>query len=62
MRAVVDVEEDASGRACLVVTELPFQVNPDNLATKIAELAREGRSPASPTSSTKAAAGPASAW
>jgi DNA gyrase subunit A len=43
MRAVVDVDEDARGRACLIVTELPFQVNPDNLATKIAELAREGK-------------------
>jgi len=43
MRAVVDVEEDAKGRACLVVTELPYQVNPDNLASKIAELVRDGR-------------------
>ncbi len=43
MRAVVEVEEDRKGRACLVVTELPYQVNPDNLATKIAELARDGR-------------------
>jgi len=43
MRAVVEVEEDRKGRANLVVTELPYQVNPDNLAAKIAELAREGR-------------------
>jgi DNA gyrase subunit A len=43
MRAVVTVEEDARGRACLVVTELPYQVNPDNLASKIAELVRDGR-------------------
>jgi DNA gyrase subunit A len=43
MRAVVEVEEDARGRTCLVARELPFQVNPDNLATKIAELVREGR-------------------
>jgi DNA gyrase subunit A len=43
MRAVVEVEEDPRGRAMLVVTELPFQVNPDNLALKIAELVREGR-------------------
>jgi DNA gyrase subunit A len=43
MRAVVDIDEDARGRACLVVTELPYQVNPDNLALKIAELVREGR-------------------
>ncbi len=43
MRAVVNVDEDARGRACLVVTELPYQVNPDNLASKIAELVRDGR-------------------
>jgi len=43
MRAVVEVEEDARDRTCLVVTELPFQVNPDNLATKIAELVKDGR-------------------
>ncbi len=43
MRAVVDVDEDARGRACLIVTELPYQVNPDNLALKIAELVREGK-------------------
>ncbi len=43
MRAVVDVEEDRRGRPCLVVTELPYQVNPDNLANKIAELVKDGR-------------------
>src|ERR1700723_437192 len=43
MRAVVDIDEDARGRACLIVTQLPYQVNPDNLALKIAELVREGR-------------------
>ncbi|HEX6525778.1 MAG TPA: DNA gyrase subunit A [Streptosporangiaceae bacterium] len=43
MRAVVDIEEDSRGRICLVVKELPFQVNPDNLASKIAELVREGK-------------------
>jgi len=42
MRAVVDVEE-IHGRTSLVVTELPYQVNPDNLAIKIAELVKEGR-------------------
>ena len=42
MRAVVNVEE-IQGRTCLVVTELPYQVNPDNLANKIAELVREGK-------------------
>ncbi|MGI5212589.1 DNA gyrase subunit A [Plantactinospora sp. CA-290183] len=43
MRAVVDVEEDAKGRTSLVVTELPYQVNPDNLAERIAELIKEGK-------------------
>jgi DNA gyrase subunit A len=42
MRAVVEVEE-IQGRTCLVITELPYQVNPDNLAVKIGDLAREGR-------------------
>jgi DNA gyrase subunit A len=42
MRAVVSVEE-LQGRTCLVVTELPYQVNPDNLATKIADLVKEGK-------------------
>jgi DNA gyrase subunit A len=43
MRAVVEVEEDNRGRTSLVVTELPYQVNPDNLAERIAELVREGK-------------------
>ena len=42
MRAVVTVEE-IQNRICLVVTELPYQVNPDNLASKIADLVKEGR-------------------
>jgi DNA gyrase subunit A len=42
MRAVVDVEE-IHGRTCLVVTELPYQVNPDNLAIKIADLVKDGK-------------------
>ncbi|MFB7286816.1 DNA gyrase subunit A [Actinacidiphila glaucinigra] len=42
MRAVVEVEE-IQGRQCLVVTELPYQVNPDNLAQKIADLVKDGR-------------------
>ncbi len=42
MRAVVTVEE-LQGRTCLVVTELPYQVNPDNLATRIAELIKDGK-------------------
>ncbi len=41
-RAVVNVEE-IHGRICLVVTELPYQVNPDNLAEKIAQLVKDGR-------------------
>src|SRR5690625_3293140 len=41
-RAVVNVEE-IQGRQCLVVTELPFQVNQDNLVTKIASLVNDGR-------------------
>ncbi|HEX6232574.1 MAG TPA: DNA gyrase subunit A [Jiangellaceae bacterium] len=45
MRAVVEVEEDQRGRTCLVVTELPYQVNPDSLTRKIAELADTGRVP-----------------
>ena len=42
MRAVVNVEE-IHGRTCLVVTELPYQVNPDNVAAKIRDLARDGK-------------------
>ena len=42
MRAVVSVDE-IQGRTCLVVTELPYQVNPDNLAIKIAELVKDGK-------------------
>ncbi|MFC4334164.1 DNA gyrase subunit A [Salininema proteolyticum] len=43
MRAVVEVEEDPKGRAQLVVTELPYQVNPDNLAERVAQLVKEGK-------------------
>ena len=42
MRAVVNVEE-INKRTCLVVTELPYHVNPDNLALKIAELVKDGK-------------------
>ena len=42
MRAIVNVEE-LNNRTCLVVTELPYQVNPDNLAEKIAGLVKEGK-------------------
>jgi DNA gyrase subunit A len=43
MRAVVEIEEDRRGRTTLVVRELPYQVNPDNLAAKIDELSKDGR-------------------
>ncbi|MCW2713350.1 MAG: gyrase subunit [Frankiales bacterium] len=43
MRAVVEVDEDAKGRTILVVSELPYQVNPDNLAESIADLVRDGK-------------------
>ncbi|WP_439652491.1 DNA gyrase subunit A [Nocardioides jiangxiensis] len=42
-RAIVEVDEDNRGRTCLVITELPYMVNPDNLALKIAELADSGK-------------------
>ncbi|KQY55916.1 DNA gyrase subunit A [Aeromicrobium sp. Root495] len=43
MRGIVDFEEDAKGGMSLVIKELPYQVNPDNLAEKIADLALSGR-------------------
>ncbi|WP_224392671.1 DNA gyrase subunit A [Pseudonocardia sp. ICBG1293] len=43
MRAVVEVEEDTKGRTTLVVTELPYLVNPDNLIESIASMVRDGR-------------------
>jgi DNA gyrase subunit A len=43
MRAVVEVEEDAKGRTILVCTELPYQVNPDNLIESIAAQHRDGK-------------------
>lgn len=42
MRAVVNTEE-IKGRMCLVVTELPYQVNPDRLAASIRESVRDGK-------------------
>ncbi|GAB3774963.1 DNA gyrase subunit A [Nocardioides ginsengisegetis] len=42
-RAVIEIDEDAKGRTCLVISELPYMVNPDNLALKIAELADSGK-------------------
>ncbi|WP_226925505.1 DNA gyrase subunit A [Georgenia thermotolerans] len=41
-RAVVEVQE-IQGRQCLVVSELPFQVNPDRLSERIVEGVRDGR-------------------
>ena len=43
MRAVIDIEEDSKGRTLLVVSQLPYMCNPDNLAQKIAELVNSGR-------------------
>ena len=42
MRSVVAIEEN-KGTTTLVVTELPYQVNPDNLILSIAEQVREGK-------------------
>src|SRR6188508_2808200 len=42
-RAVIEIDEDSKGRTCLSITELPYMVNPDNLALKIAELADTGK-------------------
>jgi DNA gyrase subunit A len=42
-RAVVTIDEDAKGRTQLLISELPYMVNPDNLALKIAELADSGK-------------------
>jgi DNA gyrase subunit A len=43
MRAVVEVDEDAKGRQLLIITQLPYQVNPDNLLLRIAELVSDGK-------------------
>ncbi|WP_203567493.1 DNA gyrase subunit A [Aestuariimicrobium ganziense] len=43
MRAVVNIEQDGNGRQNLVVTELPYMCNPDNLAMKIADLVNSGK-------------------
>jgi DNA gyrase subunit A len=43
MRAVVEIDEDGKGRTILVVTELPYQANPDNLVQSIADLVRDGK-------------------
>ena len=43
VRAVSQVEESPNGRARIVVTELPYQVNKARLAEKIAELVKLGK-------------------
>lgn len=43
MRAVINIEESSTGRTDLVVTELPYMCNPDNLAQKIADLVNAGK-------------------
>ncbi|MGH2657734.1 MAG: DNA gyrase subunit A [Actinomycetota bacterium] len=45
MRARVTVEEDSRGRQRLVVTEVPFQVNPSRVAEKVEELRLARRIP-----------------
>ena len=40
---MIEIDEDAKGRTCLAITELPYMVNPDNLAKKIADLVRNGK-------------------
>jgi DNA gyrase subunit A len=43
MRAVTEITEDKRGRTIIVVTQLPYQVNPDNLLERIAELVEQGK-------------------
>ncbi|AIE82977.1 DNA gyrase subunit A [Actinotignum schaalii] len=43
-RAVVEVDE-IGGRTCLVITDLPYQVNPDRLLDKMVEGIKDGRLP-----------------
>lgn len=43
MRAVTEITEDKRGRTVIVITELPYQVNPDNLVARIAELHDQGK-------------------
>ena len=40
---MIEIDEDSKGRTTLSITELPYMVNPDNLALKIAELADSGK-------------------
>ena len=43
IRAVASVEEGSAGRARIVITELPYQVNKARLAEKIADLVKSGK-------------------
>lgn len=43
-RAIVEVDE-INGRQCLVITDLPYQVNPDRLLDKMVEGIKDGRLP-----------------
>lgn len=43
MRAVTEITEDKRGRTVIVITELPYQVNPDNLIARIVELHDNGK-------------------
>ena len=42
MRGVTSIEEEGN-RTVIVITELPYQVNPDNLISNIAEQVRDGK-------------------
>lgn len=42
MRGKAEIEEEGS-RQVIVITELPYQVNPDNLVSSIAEQVRDGK-------------------
>jgi DNA gyrase subunit A len=43
MRAVTEITEDKRGRTIIAITQLPYQVNPDNLLERIAELVEQGK-------------------
>jgi DNA gyrase subunit A len=43
MRAVTEITEDKRGRTVIAITQLPYQVNPDNLLERIAELVEQGK-------------------
>lgn len=43
MRAVTEITEDKRGRTIITITQLPYQVNPDNLLERIAELVEQGK-------------------